>query len=121
MQNNPHSTFRHAEILGHLAGAFTVDRNGHHNVALPAREMSDGRLRIQTARNRCGNVGNKKLTELVDRKVFTLFRPPKMVDKLVVGDRADPGQKRLAIDPCMPLQVHGEQCFLHDILDILSR
>ena len=44
-----------------------------------------------------------------------------MVDKLVVGDGPDPGQQRLAIDPCMPLQVHGEQCFLHDILDILGR
>ena len=121
MEYNADCSFRHAEVLSHLARAFSVNRNGHHNVALPAREMSDGRLSIETAGNRYGNLGNKKLTELVDWKVFTLFRAPKMVDKLVVSDRADPGQERLAIDPCMPLQVHGEQCFLHDILDILSR
>ena len=43
-----------------------------------------------------------------------------MVQELVVGYGPNPRQQRPSLDPCMPLQVHGEQCLLYDILDILG-
>ena len=39
------------------------------------------------------------------------------VDELMPRNRPDPWAERLRLDPCVPLQVDGDQRFLHDILD----
>jgi hypothetical protein len=120
MKHNADRTFRHAEVLGHLAGALSVDRNSDHDVALPPLEFRHGCLSIQPAGEGRGRVGNEQVGELVDRNVLPPpARAPEMIDKFVVGYGPNPWQQRPVLDPRMPLQVHGQQRLLYDVLDIL--
>ena len=120
MKNNANGPFRHAEssatsraLLPLTEMATTTSRcrplsfpMASLSIQCAGRSMADSSATSKSSNSSMGSVAPT--------------RSPQMVDELVVGYGPNPRQQRLALDPCMPLQVHGEQCLLYDILNILD-
>ena len=87
---------------------------------LAVRQTGEGPIQFQTD---AGIVflGRKKGLVILDRQGLSDLAAPPVVDQLVTRHGMRPGGKRLGSVPGRPLDMHGQQRFLHQILHISRR
>ena len=118
MQGNAHRALRHAESVGYLAGSRAFDGDGLHDVALPPLQARKDALGIDAIADGRLLVHRKHITDVIDRHMHASAAPAQIVDQLVLRNGPHPGQQRLALVPGVPLQMYGQQRFLHHVLDL---
>jgi hypothetical protein len=62
--------------------------------------------------------GRERLGVVVDVHMVPEAPSAQMVDQLVTGDSMQPRFQRLGVVPAVALQMHDQQCLLHDVLTV---
>ena len=118
MQGDPDGSFSHGQLARGLADRRPLNRDRAHHVALAGRQAVEVAVHVARRRGRTILLRGQNVGKILDRHIHAAALSTQGVDQLVARDRPDPGTDWVGLDPGVPLQVNGQQRFLHDILGI---
>ena len=120
MERHANRPLSHIEPRCSLPNGRAVERNGGDGAALALREALQVMIEPGRDRRRFGGIVGKRFGELLDWYVIAAAAAAHSIDQLVAGDCAQPWSEWQRGIPGLPLEVNGEQGFLHDILGIIE-
>ena len=118
MKGDPDRTFAHPEMGCHIGGTSALDGNLADDGALPLGQAIEHSPGIDARRAPGLNRELQRVRHLVDIDVVANATSAQMVGEFVPRDRPQPRLDRPGLVPSVPLEMHGEQGFLHDIFTL---
>src|SRR5262245_50775435 len=118
MKRNPDRSSCHGEAGRGLADRSALDSNGPPNLAFPRGQAFEMAVNACYKHVRLALAGCDQFGKIVNRNTYPLAAPAQHVDHLMARDSPDPRARLRLLIEGLPLEVNGEQGFLHDILGV---